>query len=369
MTITYPESKQADLLQLLQVGWGGSSSHTLHTIAQVLGHLRTVAGITPLGSFFSIRIQQWLNACQASLSCPTLAEAWRSKKGFRPPAGVTQDLLTVHKFLTCKASAQVWSRPIGLLVPRTPHVNTLTDASYEGLGGFSIELRFQWRLSSDDLLAAGFPVLTEEPPRYGPFPQGKLHINILEFYAIMINTWLTIKLAMRRPTPPGGFVFHCLADNTSALSWMAKASRSRRPIVQRAARAYAALLTFAAAFPFRIQSSHIPGIDNVAADALSRYHQFPTWSSCSKAAPELRGLTRYLLPPELLSFLLSTASAKPTEETSETQISALLSLEPTTLLRGARGGDSATSASPRPHQGMRGTSSRRTRKTSPKATV
>ena len=176
-------------------------------------------------------------------------------------------------------------------------------------------------------------------------------------------------LLSEKDTPPGGFVLHCLADNTSALAWMMKASRSRRPIVQRAVRAYAALLTFASSVCFRIQSSHIPGVDNVAADALSRYSQFPTWSACSRTAPCLKGLTRYRLPRGLLSFLHSIVYATPTEDTLEIQISKLLSLEPTILLPGARGADSMTSASPAPRRRMRATSSRHTRNPSQKDTA
>ena len=150
---------------------------------------------------------------------------------------------------------------------------------------------------------------------------------------------------------------------------MAEASRSRRHIVQRAARAYAALLTFSSHIPFRLQSSHIPSADNVAADALSRCSPFPTWSSCSTVAPALKGLTRYRLPRELLLFLRSIASAEPTGGTLEQQISALLSLAPTTLSRGARNANSLTSASPPPPRRTRGTSSRHTRKKSPKVKV
>ena len=311
-------------------------------------------------------MQQWLNKCKASLGHADPAAVWRSKLRFHPSTEVAQDLKVIESFITSPSASHAWTRPIGLLIPRSPYVLAYTDASYEGLGGWSTKLRFQWRLSSADLFHAGLPVLTSEPPRYAPFPPGKLHINVLEFYAVLINTWIMIRLISSRVTPPGGFILHCLADNTSALAWMAKASRSRRPIVQRAARAYAALLTFASSQPFRVQSSHIPGHLNVAADALSRPQQYPTWSLCSKEAPDLKGLTRFLLPQGLLSFLRSTALGTPTEDTLETQIRKLLSLELVTLSPGARHADSKTSASFTHPRRMRGTSSRRTHKQSRK---
>jgi len=57
-----------------------------------------------------------------------------------------------------------------------------------------------------------------------------LHINVLEFVAIIINLWLVIVLSRRHPVPVGGHVFAVFANNTSALSWLRYASRSHRPL-------------------------------------------------------------------------------------------------------------------------------------------
>ena len=153
---------------------------------------------------------------------------------------------------------------------REPHIESCTDASYEGLGGFSAQFNFKWRLSSSDLHACGFLVMEEEPIRYAPHPPGRLHINVLEFLAMFINTWVSIKLLIRQPAPPGGWVLKFLADNTSALGWIAHASRSRRDVIQNIARAYAALLTFSAPSLFTVHTDHIAGTLNDTADALSR---------------------------------------------------------------------------------------------------
>ena len=91
-----------------------------------------------------------------------------------------------------------------------------TDASYEGLGGWCSNPPFKWRISSKALSTLGWPVLTSEPPRYSPHPKGKLHINVLEFVAMFINTWLGVSLLSQRPSPPGGWILHLRADNTSA---------------------------------------------------------------------------------------------------------------------------------------------------------
>ena len=224
-------------------------------------------------------------------------------------------------------------------------MESCTDASYEGLGGFSVAFNFKWRLSSADLLAVGFPVLGDEPERYAPHPQGKLHINVLEFMAMFINTWVAIKLLLRKPSPPGGWVLKFLADNTSALGWIAHASRSRRDVIQNIARAYAALLTFSAPSLFTVYTDHIAGILNDAADALSRPAQFPTWSSASAQSPELGQLTAYRIPVELLSHLLCAVSGTPTEVPLELATIALRDLELNTLSTGGHRRDSQTSLS------------------------
>ena len=87
---------------------------------------------------------------------------------------------------------------------RAPNTESCTDASYEGLGGFSSQFNFKWRLSSSDLHTCGFPVLDEEPVRYAPHPPGRLHMNVLEFLAMFIHSWVSIKLLLTQPAPPGG---------------------------------------------------------------------------------------------------------------------------------------------------------------------
>ena len=241
-------------------------------------------------------------------------------------------------------------------------MTSLTDASYEGLGGWCTAFDFKWRISSTDLASIGWPVLTAEPERFKPLPQGKLHINVLEFLAVFINTWLSIRLLLTRDTPPGGWILKFLADNTSALGWMSHASRNRRPTIQNITRAYAALLTFSAPSTFTVQSEHIAGVDNDAADALSRPVQFPTWSSANTLCPELKPLQAYRLPLGLLSHLHWLVSGPHTEENLETRTRKLLSLELITLSPGVRNADSATSLSRLRPKKRRRTSSRRTRK-------
>jgi hypothetical protein len=56
--------------------------------------------------------------------------------------------------------------------------------------------------------------------RPSPADADGLHINLLEFIAIIINIWLALSWVRSAPTPPGGHIIAILADNTSALSWL-----------------------------------------------------------------------------------------------------------------------------------------------------
>ena len=87
----------------------------------------------------------------------------------------------------------------------------LTDTSYEGLGGYITAFNFKWHISSADLASVGLPVLFDEPDRYGPPIPDKLHINVLEFLAVFINTWIAIKILSGKTVPPGGWVLYFLA--------------------------------------------------------------------------------------------------------------------------------------------------------------
>ena len=370
MTISYPAPKRSALLEIIDLGWTTGSRRTHKELASLLGHVRTAAAIVPLGSYFSIRLQQWLNACMASTTSGVPGNlpyreahkrAWKSKRNYSTPSQVARDIAYLRSLLVCPASASIWSRPIGLLVPRVPHMVSCTDASYEGLGGWSTEFDFQWRLSSTSLKELGWPVLTKEPAPFRPLPKGMLHINVLEFIAVFINTWLCMKILSTRTSPPGGWVLRLRADNTSALGWMGHPSRTRRDAIQHLARAYAALLTFPLPSSFVITSDHIAGVANDAADALSRPQQFPTWASTRAKCPELTSLRAFRVPSKLLSHLLLSVSCTRTEETLERETTALLKLEPHTLSTGASASDSPTSPSSTPRKRQRSKSSRRTR--------
>jgi hypothetical protein len=72
---------------------------------------------------------------------------------------------------------------------------------------------------TDTLLACGFPMWhidTAGEPL--DFVAKGLHINPLEFLAIILNVWLALKLISTSPTSATGYIVDLLSDNTSAIS-------------------------------------------------------------------------------------------------------------------------------------------------------
>jgi hypothetical protein len=238
-------------------------------------------------------------------------------------------------------------------VDREPTGRVISDAAYEGLGGWSPEYLFKWRLNREDLIHAGFHMkLLEESAIEPAVDASGIHINVLEFVAIIINLWLVIVLSRRQQAPPGGHIFAVFADNTSALSWLRYASRSHRPNVSRLARFTSALL-FASGFQGRVQGRHLSGRLNRGADALSRCRTYPTWASATEQCSQLSTCTTFRLPHELLSFLGSLSSDKPTVEAFEAATIRLLTLEPVTLRTGSNDMAMTTSRSQPSQRGKR----------------
>ena len=68
---------------------------------------------------------------------------------------VQQDLRIVATYLQEPEYSPVWSRYIGLIVPRDATHTILSDASYAGIGGWSSDFQVQWRITRQDLMALG----------------------------------------------------------------------------------------------------------------------------------------------------------------------------------------------------------------------
>jgi hypothetical protein len=69
---------------------------------------------------------------------------------------VQHDLQIVAIYLQEPEYSPVWSRYIGLIVPRAATHTILSDASYAGIGGWSPDFQVQWRITRHDLVTLGF---------------------------------------------------------------------------------------------------------------------------------------------------------------------------------------------------------------------
>jgi len=171
------------------------------------------------------------------------------------------------------------TRPIGLLIPRSPTMTpTISDASYDGLGGWALEHPCIWHLSKQDMESCGFTMPQGKEPEQEKEDKQFDHINVLEFVAVILNIWVAVRYLMLQPIRNAHIIMNILADNTSALSWMQHAARTKRPAVRNLARFLQALLTHCP-LPIRLQGKHLPGKKHIIADLLSRFLLAPSWGS------------------------------------------------------------------------------------------
>eukprot|EP00980_Cylindrotheca_fusiformis_P020527 scaffold7592_cov89-Cylindrotheca_fusiformis.AAC.1 len=245
----------------------------------------------------------------------------------------------------------LWSRSIALYLDRDPTHYVLSDASYLGLGGWSPDFLFLWRLTRDDLVSLGFRMkkISHQSGEPATVDAPGLHINPLEFIATIINLWLALKCIQVEGPRVGGHVLGLLSDNTSALSWMSYTSRTRDPLLQGLARIASSLLVRATALLTKVLPSHIPGQDNDEADMLSRPWEalphrggqkgIPSLASVIARCSRLQPCRICLLPSKLLQILASKTSSLRIEGTLEQTTTELLMLEPRFLPTGVPPGD------------------------------
>ena len=230
MTVEWPIRKRRELVKMLEDHWLNTAPSrtplTPSIASRPLGLIRSAALITPAGVYLSLRLQHQLNDMlkkdqQQLRIVPQhrgrspqkkgTARWWRTSAMDRKPE-VCAELRILHKWLTEPQFERLWRRPIGLIVDRTPTITTECDASYQGLGGLGLSLKFMWRLSRLDMEAIGIPMKQEEQP---PEDDTGTHINMLEFMALLISVYFALALSQPNCQP----VIYATGDNTSALSW------------------------------------------------------------------------------------------------------------------------------------------------------
>ena len=305
-------------------------------IARVIGLLRHAAFLTPVGIHYTIRIQFLLNDLTREVK--RNPRRWWRTTTVRVPSFLLEDLERVQTSISNDLYDPRWCRLIGLLVVREPTTLMLTDASYEGLGGWSSHLNCMWRLFMHDLALCGFPIsgrFNQNQHHEPTIDPEKIHINIWEFVALIVQMWVAIHILRNLPVPPGGHRIACIADNTTCLSWLRYASRTRRVPVRNLARFVLALLSdpFAAS-SIRFQGKHLAGKLNVGADRLSRPALAPTWSDAMNEVADLRPLRTFLIPKSLLQILAEAFTTTWTHEQLHRNMERLTQIPPITFQSG-----------------------------------
>jgi hypothetical protein len=335
MAVAWPLEKLERLSEMLDDWIGTPRPRTAHEAARLLGLVRHGAQLSNTGPFWSIRLQRQLSAITSSTAAAQMRKKhWWKWKRLKIDPTISRDLAILRRTLPPVDAANpdpfsYWSRPIGLMIPREPNVVALSDASYSGLGGWSPTWQFMWRLTRDNLLASGFDMRKIDKAGEDLLMYEKDCPNVLELVAIIINTWIILKRMQQLEVPVGGWIVSILADDTSALSWFHFAARNHRSIiVQNLTMFCQALISLSHTDHLvRFQGSHIPGVANDEADALSRPTIHPSVASATKAYSRLQTCRFLLLPSGLLSTLGRITSWDSTEAALVNKRTTLLTAE------------------------------------------
>jgi hypothetical protein len=334
---------------------GHRSSHSPAQISQLLGLLRHGITISVAGNFLSIRLQLLMSDHMAATPAKLLtSKAWWHRKRVHINPEVFRDLRLIKTTLQDPYGERLWSRPIGLLIPREPTTSVLSDASYGGIGGWSEDFGFLWKITRQELLDHGFhmreiddmgeAVTSDSTSDPDHTDRDSLHINVLEFVGIIINIWIVITILLNEKSRPreGGHVISVLADNTSALSWLRFAARARRLAIRNLAYLCQCLLLLSqTSDQATFLGSHIPGKDNGEADALSRPETYCTLLDCAIAAySQLQTCHVFQIPSGVLSTLARMTLSPEIGDGLVNETTNLLSLAPRSFPPGSIVGDS-----------------------------
>jgi len=276
LTISLPNKKydswNRDLLEVIK-----SKKISYKNLEQLLGRLNHAATACSLMRYYLNRLRNTLTNWQVTghtktvkryLSSPVLEDLKLWQRSFLPKIKVGMSL--------------------NLTSFRRPTVISWSDACPSGLGGFdSLGNAWQFKLSLEDSIAC------------------KNQNNSLEFVAALITVWLGTKCNWLESEA----CFLAFCDNSSAVSWLYKASvdETRNLPLHLAARKYADVLLQAGCC---LYSQHIPGQKNVVADLLSRNFthsnsQLTTFVLETFPSQVPPSFTVSPLPQEILSWLTS----------------------------------------------------------------
>ena len=314
---------------LVRFDWSKKLKIQVRILASILGKIRHAGQVIPLGDFLAFFLQENVNKHVASH--PNSKSAWSRFRAIHISANAAQ-AIGILQALLAREVTNVWERPIALLILRDPTFIIYSDACLRGLGGYCFLLDFQWRLATTVNSQKVFVISANLQCIDPLLIDDEIHINIFEFIAIIINLFFSIlrmheKHTRARHLTSNGYVLHALSDNTSALSWMRHASRSRAAPTRNLALLLITFLFHAnSLFPISTHGFHIAGSLNDRADALSRPQSFPSYNDVWTAYADLRPLQCYRVPQKLIAIINSCLSPRLMPVPSEQEMKQLLAV-------------------------------------------
>ena len=163
MSVTWPEDKRQCLATMLDEAWltkvKGTYMPPVHprTASQILGLVRNGAMCSPYGLYLSTRLQFDLNDTVSAAPRAVNPDApanlahhkhikcsWWKSHWISIHMMALRDLKLLRATLVGPGSEKMWTRAIGLLIPRAPTGEPIGDASFEGMGGYCIHYRYMW---------------------------------------------------------------------------------------------------------------------------------------------------------------------------------------------------------------------------------
>jgi hypothetical protein len=261
ITVTWPyyDKRKAPFDKIMAALTARSRCLTPKLAASILEKIRSVYDVAPYRPYISFSLSE-AALKKATRESFSNKRSWWAYEKVRLSASIREDLRLPCTYLSEPEFSPVWPRYIGLLIPRVATHQFLSDASYEGVGGWSPNFLVMWRLSHEDLLQLGFPLklVTLADGEPGLDAAG-LHITPLEFITAIIKLWLLLKCIQNLSPCETGYIVYLFSDITYALSWMKVTAATQNPNLQPLARFTSALLVQASRLLTLVQPVHIPG--------------------------------------------------------------------------------------------------------------
>jgi hypothetical protein len=141
LMVTWPLYKWEDLLKANNVALANPCAASPRIAASIMGRVWAAGEMAPWGSYVSFSLVDALKwAWQAAAFHPICKWSW-SKGKICLSLHLIANLKLMSESLTLPEFSPIWSCYIGLLVPRTALHWFLSNASYEGLGGWSADFQ------------------------------------------------------------------------------------------------------------------------------------------------------------------------------------------------------------------------------------